>query len=76
MRIIFSQKPQTKETARGLQEVVEERGGVIGLLQREVEELKAALADVKTRSSVPVNQEAPAVNPRLEEELQEVKKHA
>lgn len=53
--------------------MVEERGGVIGLLQREVEDLKAALADAETRMSVPLDPGPPAVDPRLEEELQKVK---
>ncbi|CAM9851016.1 unnamed protein product [Scytosiphon promiscuus] len=59
-------------TARGLREVVEERGGVIGLLQREVEDLKAALADAEARmSDVPVVTPTPAVDPRLKQELQQ-----
>lgn len=52
--------------------MVEERGGVIGLLQREVEELKAALADVETRSSGPIDPGTPSIDPRLEQELQKV----
>lgn len=62
-----------KETARGLREVVEERGGVIGLLQREIEDLKAALASAATRPGVPLATKTPAIDPRLELELKKVR---
>ena len=51
---------------------MEERGGVIGLLQREVEDLKAALAGVETRSSAPIEPDPPAVDPVLERKLETV----
>ncbi len=53
---------------------MEERGGVIGLLQREVEELKAALAGVDTQPSVPIDPDVPAVDPGLEQKLEMVRK--
>lgn len=68
----YLSKNKMKDTARGLREVVEERGGVIELLQREVEELKAALADMETRSSVPIDPGTPVIDPRLEQQLQKV----
>lgn len=53
--------------------MVEERGGVIGLLQREVEDLKAALASAETHPSAPVvDSGTPVVDPRLEQELEKV----
>lgn len=52
--------------------MVEERGGVIGLLQREVEDLKAALAGVETHPGVSIDPGTPAIDPRLEQELEKV----
>ena len=52
--------------------MVEERGGVIGLLQREVEDLKAALKGAETRASAPVDPPTPVVDPRLEQDLAKV----
>ena len=52
--------------------MVEERGGVIGLLQREVEDLKAALQGAETRASAPVDPPMPIIDPRLEQDLRKV----
>lgn len=52
--------------------MVEERGGVIGLLQREVEDLKAALAGAETRAGAPVDPLTPVIDPRLEQDLEKV----
>lgn len=68
----FHRKKQSKETARGLQKVVEERGGVIELLQTEVEELKAALTSAESRPSVPADPQTPAIDPHLGQELEKV----
>ncbi|CAN0445203.1 unnamed protein product, partial [Ectocarpus sp. 12 AP-2014] len=59
-----------KETARGLRDVVEERGGVIDLLQREITDLKTALATADSGSSPPNTVETPFTDPHLEQELQ------
>lgn len=53
---------------------MEERGGVIELLRREVEDLKAALASAaETRPSAPTEPQPPVTDPRLEQELAKVK---
>ncbi|CAM9121890.1 unnamed protein product, partial [Ectocarpus sp. 4 AP-2014] len=61
---------EMEETARGLRDVVEERGGVIDLLQREITDLKTALATVDSGSSPPNTVETPFTDPHLEQELQ------
>lgn len=52
--------------------MVDERGTVIGLLQKEVQDLKTALSDAASRIDVPTGAEAPAVDPHLEAELEKV----
>lgn len=51
---------------------MDDRGAVIGLLKREVEDLKAALSDAETRRGVWMDEGAPVIDPHLEIELEKV----
>lgn len=63
---------EAQETARSLRGVVDERGAVIGLLKRELEDMKGALSDAETRRGVWMETGAPTIDPRLEIELDKV----
>lgn len=68
----MSTKNITQETARVLRQVADERSAMIGMLQREVKELEAALADAEERRGTWMAEGAPAVDPILEEKLDKV----
>lgn len=73
LTMVNTDKYLTQESARGLREVVDERGAVIDLLQREVESLKAAWANMDAERDVPTSEAAPVVDLRLEAELKQVR---
>lgn len=62
-----------QEIAHGLREVVDERGVVIGLLEKEVEDLKAALIELESQRPPSVKKSSLVVDPRLEEELKQAR---